>query len=52
MMLYDVYMTIIRLGNIASFIFFSALTMFFFNISVFYLRSVGYIATYKLMFQN
>ena len=35
----------IRLGNRACFVFFSALT---FHIFVFYLRSVGYIASYKI----
>ena len=42
----------IRLGNRASFVFFSSLTLFFFTFLVFYLRSVAHIATYKVIFQN
>ena len=41
----------IHLGNRDSFVFFGPLTLLFY-IFVFYLRSVGYIAPYKLIFQH
>ena len=42
----------IRLGNKACFVFFGALKLFFLYFFVFYLRSVGYMTSYKLNFQN
>ena len=42
----------IRPGNITISLFFGASKLFFYFFCIFYLRSVGYIGSYKLNFQN